>query len=303
MQSILYKECSQYIVVDTFNGKKDKMFQVTMLICVCLFAVLTDEVTNTAAANKVIFNPTGIMNHNPDINQTDTQLLCSYPAYQFSQLQCDQGRLQLSFGYCVTYDEKIKLLSVFNCPYFQLEKFNNGIQLPRNLGQLNDYMCGPLNRKGLVCSECADGFGPSMSSFGYRCANCTDAWYGMPLFLFLELVPITVFYTICLAFQISVTSAPMPCFIMYAQILVITFDSATPDTPTMKEIIPKEQWDRRLDMHIILLLYRVINLEFGHYLLPPYCLSGKLKFIHVAYLGYISAFLSTSLDISDLGLC
>ena len=82
----------------------------------------------------------------------------------------------------------------------------------------------------------------------------------------------------------------MPCFIMYAQIIVITFDSATPDTPILKKIIPKEQWDRRLDMHIILLLYRVINLEFGHYLLPPYCLSSKLKFIHVAYLGYISAF-------------
>ena len=101
-----------------------------------LFAVMTDEVNTTAAANKVIFDSIGIMN--PDINQTDTQLLCSYSAYQFSQLQCDQGRLQSSFGYCVTYDEKIKLLSVFNCPYFQWEKFNNGIQLPRNLSQLND---------------------------------------------------------------------------------------------------------------------------------------------------------------------
>ena len=26
-------------------------------------------------------------------------------------------------------------------------------------------MCGPLNRKGLVCSECANGFGPSVTSF------------------------------------------------------------------------------------------------------------------------------------------
>ena len=263
-----------------------------MLICVYVFGVLTDEVTTTAAVNKVILNSTGIMNLNPDINQTDTQLFCSHSAYQFSQLRCDQGIPQLSIGYCVTYDEKIKLLSVFNCPYFQLENFiyNNRIQLPRNLSQLNDYMCGPLNRKGLVCSECADGFGPSMSSFGYRCANCTDAWYGVPLFLFLELVPIAVFYIICLAFHISVTSAPMPCFIMHAQIIVTTFDFATSDTPMLKKIIPKQLWDRRLDMYIILLLYRVINLEFGHYLLPPYCLSSKLKFIHVAYLGYISAF-------------
>ena len=34
------------------------------------------------------------------------------------------------------------------------------ISLPENVSELNDYMCGPMNRKGLVCSECIDGFGP-----------------------------------------------------------------------------------------------------------------------------------------------
>ena len=151
-------------------------------------------------------------------------------------------------------------------------------------------MCGQLNRKDLVCSECANGFGPSVTSFGYRCANCTDAWYGVPLFLFLEFVPVTVFYIICLTFQISVTLAPMPCFIMYAQIIVATFDSTTSSTLLLCKTIPKEMWNRRLDVHITLLLYRIFNLEFGHYLLPRYCLSSKLKFMHIAYLGYISAF-------------
>ena len=82
----------------------------------------------------------------------------------------------------------------------------------------------------------------------------------------------------------------MPCFIMYAQVIVATFDFTTSTTPILYKIIPKDKLDRRLDMKITLLLYRVFNLEFGHYLLPTYCLSSKLKFIHVAYLGYISAF-------------
>ena len=88
-----------------------------------------------------------------------------------------------------------------------------------------------INRKDLVCSECTDGFGPSVTSFGYRCVNCTDAWYGVPLFLFLEFVPITLLYLIILVFQISVTSAPMPCFIMYAQFIAITFDSSNFASP------------------------------------------------------------------------
>ena len=166
------------------------------------------------------------------------------------------------------------------------------IPLPRNLSQLNGYMCGPLNRKGLVCSECADGFGPSVTSVGYRCANCSETRYAVPFFLFLEFVPLTTFYLICLyyLFHIHVTSAPMPCFILLAQSIIFTFDSANLATPALKKVIPKEVWDHRLYIKVMLLLYRVFNLEFGDYVIPPYCLSSKLKFIHVAYLGYISAF-------------
>ena len=118
-------------------------------------------------------------------------------------------------------------VNYYRCPYYQHNGYNvttpGYTQLPRNLSQLNDYMCGPLNRKGLVCNKCADGFGPSVTSFGYKCANCTDAWYGVPLFLIIEFVPITVFYLVILVFQISVTSAPMPCFIMFAQWVVASF--------------------------------------------------------------------------------
>ena len=151
-------------------------------------------------------------------------------------------------------------------------------------------MCGPLSRKGLVCSECADGLGPSVTSFGYRCVNCTDAWYGVPLFLLLEFVPITVLYLVILVFQISITSAPMPCFIMYAQFIAIIFDSNSSKPVT--KIFLTDNWDFRLDMQIIVTLYGLFNLDFCRYniILPPYCVSSKLKSIHIAFLGYISAF-------------
>ena len=54
-------------------------------------------------------------------------------------------------------------------------------------------MCGPLNRKGLVCSECTDGFGPSVTSFGYtKGIKCGNEWYRVPLFLIYEFVPVTL---------------------------------------------------------------------------------------------------------------
>ena len=278
----------------------------------CLFAVLLlNDMITIAAVDEIIVNNTlnvstrgatdktnfksTEMKHDLDTNQTDFHLLCSYLVNPLDHLYCDQQGRPIIGERCATFNKQTSVLSIFRCPYFQRDKYQHfwykdGILLPSYLSELNDRMCGPLNRKGLVCSECADGFGPSVTSFGYRCANCTDAWYGLPLFLLLEFAPITVFYIICLAFRISVTSAPLPCFIMYAQIIVATFDSATSTTPTLYKVISKEIWGHRLDIKIALTIYRVFNLEFGHYLLPPYCLSSKLKFIHVAYLGYISAF-------------
>ena len=145
-------------------------------------------------------------------------------------------------------------------------------------------MCGPLNRKGLVCSECADGFGPSVTSFGYKCVNCTEAWYGVPLFLFLEFVPITVFYLIILVFQIS---APMPCFIMYAQITTIYLNLIGTSEGLIRNNIFANDGLLRTDMKIIHTLYGIFNLDFFCLLFPPLCISTRLKSIYVAFFGYI----------------
>ena len=224
-----------------------------------------------------------------NVSYQHLQLLCSNYSNTF---HCWTGEPTLTAGYCATYNNNTKLgmVLILDCPYFQPIGYNYTttglILLPRNLSQLNDYMCGPLNRKGFVCNECADGFGPSATPFGYRCVNCTDAWYGVPVFLFLEFIPITVFYLIVLVFQISVTSAPMPCFIISSQFIIATFDSFM--------ILDKQRitdhWDLRLDMKIVLSLYQIFNLDFCQKFLAPFCVSNKIKFIHMAFMGYISAF-------------
>ena len=90
-------------------------------------------------------------------------------------------------------------------------------KLPDNISELNDYMCGPMNRKGLLCKDCIDGFAVSATSVGYKCSNCSDTWYGVPLYLVLELAPITAFYLFILVFQIHITSAPMISFVTYSR--------------------------------------------------------------------------------------
>ena len=226
-----------------------------------------------------------------------TPLLCGNSSYYaIYGIICSKNEPLIPFGHCATFNNETRILSASTCPYIQADGYNLTLLgsdvytiLPRNLSQLNDYMCGPLNRKGLVCGQCADGFGPSITSFGYKCVNCTDAWYRVPLFLLIQFVPITVLYITVLVFKISVTSPPMPCFIMYAQFVVVAIDYKL---LRVQHFTFDKFWDIRLDIKIIMTFYGIFNLDFFRYnVLPLFCLSSKLKPIHVAAIqGYTSAF-------------
>ena len=134
-------------------------------------------------------------------NSTAKSYSCLY-GYD-THLKCSENGPLIKLGYCATYSEDTGLITVTKCPYFQMNGYNvtiDGSQLlsyivllPKSLAELNDSMCGPMNRKGIACSQCIDGYGPSVTSIGYRCINCTDAWYRVPLFLVFLFAPITLF--------------------------------------------------------------------------------------------------------------
>ena len=203
-------------------------------------------------------------------------------------VKCTKQGALLRFGYCMTHTEEEGFF-VSLCEYFKLSSFenvtkeDNYIVLPNNTSELNDFMCGPLNRKGRLCSECRDGFGPSVTSIGHTCSNCTDVWYGLPLYLFLEFVPITVFYVIVLCFKVHITSAPMVAFVFYCQIIVSTFliisNRYLFDTTYTYKF-----------MKILITFYGIWNLDFFRYIVPPFCVSQHIKPIQINFLYYISAF-------------
>ena len=180
--------------------------------------------------------------------------------------------LGTSIGHCAAYSSKINVSAV-NGMY---------IQLPNNISELNNFMCGPMNRKGQVCSECIDGFSPSVVTPWYQCANCTGAWYGIPLYLFLEFVPITLFFLAVLVFQVSVISPPLTTCVMYSQLVAfcLTSNSST---------VFLKLSHAYTFVKILLVFHGIWNLDFFRSVLPPFCVFPNLNNIHVAFLGYISA--------------
>ena len=80
-------------------------------------------------------------------------ILCPWHNWDTDVMCMDIRGVYLSIGHCLTY-ENGKGTYEFKCPYFQLEGHQVSdyapgyIELPDNISELNDYICGPMNRKG-----------------------------------------------------------------------------------------------------------------------------------------------------------
>ena len=205
----------------------------------------------------------------------------------------DHGTL-LQFGYCMTYEEDNGTF-LAQCPYFAFLVYNvtksEYIQLPDHTSQLNSSMCDPLNRKGRVCSECKEGYAIAINSYNYKCVECSEEWYGILYYLLMQFIPITVLYIVILVFRISMTSAPMTCFIMYSQLIVYVMRT---DKMELERLRLQSSYHL---INMIKAMYGVFTLDFFHhsYQLPDMCVNRNLKIIHVQVLGYISAIYLLSL--------
>ena len=105
-------------------------------------------------------------------------------------IKCGKNKAYLEHNNYLTFSKERGLFLSY-CMYFDLSAFKKVqsatepgfIELPSNLSELNNQICGPANRKGFLCSECVDGFGPSATSPKFKCMNCTYAFtrYGITI--------------------------------------------------------------------------------------------------------------------------
>ena len=268
---------------------------VSLLLATCFMGV---ESTDISSENHLPMRVTSLSKCPTYLYYNSQSNDCECIPYH--AVDCSEETATLLLGFCTTYEESTTLLSLSPCPYYvttgyNMSEFDPGtILLPKNLSMLNDYMCTPMNRKGRVCSECIEGFGPAVMSPGYRipCSRCTSTnWHVVPVYLLLEFGPVTVFYLIILVFQISMTTAPMTCFIMYSQLVVLVIDLIydVVDYKIIKDIITLDEHSK-LFLKVMLTILDFCNLRFFRYLLPSFCVSSRLKAIHVIFLEYVSAF-------------
>ena len=224
-------------------------------------------------------------------------------------VKCTEQGALLQNGYCMTYEEG-KGTFVSRCNYFKLEghnvseSFPGFITLPDNVSELNDYMCGPWNRKGLLCGECEEGFGLSFLSVRPTCSKCSDSEIagGVILYFLLGVVPITlVYFFFLVVFNIDLTSAPFTAFVLFSQ---IAFSFLTLSNIDLDFVLQNTHPIATSYIKILITFYGFWDLDFFLvYLIPPFCLSKNLTVHSILIIRHSTILMIPAILISITWLC
>ena len=204
------------------------------------------------------------------------------------KVHCNQQEMtaEIADGFCATSTEQEGLYYAGDCPFRHTKNNTDRMysELPSDPNLLNDTMCGPHNRTGLLCGRCIDGYGPAVYSFDMKCSDCSKISTGsaISLYLFLELIPITLFFICVVLFRINITAGPLLGYVIFCQIYYFAFvgyDIFIYDY--ILSHVPTAVW--------ILTFCGIWDLQFFKSLISPFCISSKLTGIDIQMLNLVPA--------------
>ena len=209
------------------------------------------------------------------------------------RIHCNQQemKVEIADGYCATSTGQEGQYYAGNCPLRHTENKTDRMfsELPSDPDLLNDTMCGPYNRKGLLCGRCIDGYGPAVYSLDMKCANCSrlSTGYAISLYLVLEFIPITLFFICVVIFRLDITAGPLLGYVIFCQAYVFTLiqrvlymhDYILSHVPTPLRVL----------FYSSLSLSGSWILQFFRFVVPPFCISEKLTGIHIQILNLVTA--------------
>ncbi len=94
----------------------------------------------------------------------------------------------------------------WSLPIQHKSRLTKSIDVSSDVSKLDEEMCGPLNRTGLLCSHCQPGLGPAVFSYYKECKECTSQPLGWLLFFVRLTVPLTLVCVVVIVFRINIAS-------------------------------------------------------------------------------------------------
>ena len=193
---------------------------------------------------------------------------------------------------CLTFDFLLNVTEAGNC-LFKCEIYKavadspNYMALPRNITQLNKYMCGQYSRTGTLCGKCIKNTYTQVYSYNLTCMPCDGHWNNVVKYITSAFVPLTLFYILILLCSINLHSSKLQGFVLFSQIINLPII----DRMTMMTIVgeyPPSQYIQGF--------YGIWNLDFFRLFDHNICFKmSSLGILSLDYLIAVYPFLLTVL--------
>ena len=268
----------------------------TITVFCAIIYTFTEGIHGFSGSQQNVFNDSDTLDCPPwflsrAVTSMDNGLpshICSCTGNRQEIIRCDEFNQKsfLSLNYCVTTDNKTILAGP--CPYHFASNHTIGLwsPLPKNTTNVNEHVCGHLNRDGLLCGKCKPGFGVSAYSLDLRCSQCSERSVGFLLFLLTSIILQSGFFLLVTIFRISVTRAELSTFVLFCQILVSTGAELLG-----YQLLNSQEFYRMAGVYrATFVFYGMWNLEFFSSILPAACISENLSTLQAISLRYLSAF-------------
>lgn len=200
-------------------------------------------------------------------------------------------------GHCMTYDELSDSVAISDCVFScqvegpLLDGRTDYYLLPTKFSQLEETMCGKVNREGYQCSECRPGYMPPAYSYSPECVPCDlsgkELAKNWMKYLALAILPQSAVFLLMAVFRVGLTRPPWIGMIqifqaittpMYLQAITRMLTCASIEQSTTSVFV----------LRLVVIFYGFFNLDFFRILSPEFCLN--LDIMQLLLLEYASAF-------------
>ena len=211
-------------------------------------------------------------------------------------LHCDPSgdAVYIKSQYCMSIDDDIGEEVVGRCLYTYLQFHDPNTtsiglyyRVPNDVDELEYALCDRLNRRGLLCGKCKDGFGFPMYPDFEKCVKCLPNHYARNwvVYFFISFGPLTLFLMVVVCLRINVASAPLNAFVFIGQVITQPPFTRGFINTINESFIPN---GAKVFMRLIFSLYGIWNLDFFVSMIPPFCLPARNIF-HIIHLTYVIA--------------
>ena len=201
-------------------------------------------------------------------------------------------------GYNKGANETEGSLVTGHCPFCLYKNPRKLLPMEASRHSIENDLC-VTNRTGILCGECKKNYSIFFHNDKHECyLNSNFCKYGLIFYILSELVPVTVFFVLVLAFKISFTSGSVNGFILFVQLLVnMQLDAdGLIHSPRSTQVFSQS----------IGLIYKMFNLDFFSVFKLSFCIwegAGSLDILAMKYVTITYSLALVLFTILVLRLC